>query len=101
MHDQRTIVPGSKDEARDGTEVTQRNDILGLRALLFSEIRSLGAKVSKEQLEVARVKTELAQTIINSVKAEINFRQAQKASGAISVSGFIPIQPEPEEPENT
>lgn len=78
MHDQ-----------RENTEIiisTERNDIMGLRGLLMQEIRSLGSKANKEQLEIARVKSELAQTIINSVKVETLFLQAKIKSG----SNFIP-----------
>jgi len=84
MHDQREKLPGTD------LEVNQRNDITGLRALLMNEIRSLGSKASKEQLEIARVKCELSNTIIDSVKAEALFLQVTKATAG---SRFIPKEP--------
>jgi hypothetical protein len=81
MHDQRTVMPGTD------IDLNQRNDITGLRALLMNEIRSLDAKATKEQLEIARVKCELSNTIIDSVKAEALYLQVTKS---ISSSGFIP-----------
>ena len=80
MHDQRENLPG--------TDLTNsnRNDIMGLRALLMGEIRSLDAKATKEQVEIAKVKSDLAQTIINSVKVEVLYLQTKVASQ----SGFIP-----------
>jgi hypothetical protein len=84
MHDQRTVMPGTD------IDLNQRNDITGLRALLMNEIRSLNEKATKEQLEIARVKCELSNTIIDSVKAEALYLQVTKS---ISSSGFIPKEP--------
>jgi hypothetical protein len=87
-------MPEQRDTVTD-IVTTDRNDIMGLRGLLMAEMRSLGPKASKEQLEIAKVKSELAQTIINSVKAEALFLQVAKKSN----SRFIPIEGEviPEE----
>ena len=83
MLDQRTGLP-------DIDTSTERNDIMGLRNMLFSEIRALDGKVTKERAEVAKIKCDLAQTIINSVKVEIGYRQVQKSIGNSNLSGFIP-----------
>jgi hypothetical protein len=80
MQDQRNDIPGT-----DLTS-TERNDIMGLRALLLNEIRTLNSKATKEQVEIAKVKSDLAQTIINSVKVEVLYLQAKVKSN----SGFIP-----------
>lgn len=79
MHDQRE--PGTD------IAITERNDIMGLRGLLMTEIRNLGANASKQQMEVAKVKCEISQTIINSIKAETLFLQVAKKAG----SRFIPV----------
>lgn len=76
-------------ETRDLTELSNRNDIIGLRALLFSEIRKLNGKVNKEELELAEIKNGLAQTIINSVKVEVLYRQQMKKDGAEQTVPFI------------
>ena len=84
MHDQRTTMPTTE------IDFTKQNDITGLRALLMDEIRSLDSRATKEQLEVARVKCELSNTIIDSVKAEALYLQVAKVA---SNSGFIPKEP--------
>jgi hypothetical protein len=81
-HDQRTKPPATISLNDD-----QRNDISALRGLLFSEIRSLNSKATKHEVEIAKIKSELAQTIINSVKAEVTYLQAKVKSQ----SGFIPV----------
>lgn len=86
MHDQRTTLPST--EVSDLNEVSKQNNILGLRALLLNEIRSLGQKATKEQLATAQVKSDLAQTIINSVKVEVLYMQQVKGT---SKTGFIPF----------
>lgn len=93
-HDHRTTFPGNEtlQNSKDKITVEQRNDILGLRALLFAEMRALTPKATKEQVEIAKVKSDLAQTIINSVKVETSYLQAKKASK----SGFIPVLSEEE-----
>ncbi len=83
MKDDRTQLPDTiRPEEKS-------NDVVALRALLFAEIRSLSGKVNKEQLEIAKVKSELAQTIINSAKVEVMYLQVCNSK---SGSGFIPIE---------
>ena len=63
------------------------NDITGLRDILFEELRSLGKDATSADIERAKAKSDIAQTIINSAKVEIDFmKQADSATG----TGFIP-----------
>lgn len=80
--DQRSNLPLTANE--EG-----RNDVIGLRALLFNQMRTLPARATKEQLETAKVMCELSQTIINSVKAETLFIQANVQAKKAG-SGFFP-----------
>lgn len=69
----------------------QTNDITALRDMLFKSLRDMQAAGSKDQaaaIERARAMSDISQTIINSVKAEIDFA---KVTGKNSTSGFIPV----------
>ena len=69
----------------------QTNDITALRDMLFKSLRDMQAADSKDQaaaIERARAMSDVSQTIINSVKAEIDFA---KVTGKNSTSGFIPV----------
>ncbi len=66
----------------------QTNDITALRDILFEELRGLDKGAKPEDLERARTKSAIAQTILNSAKVEIDYmRQANTTQG----SGFIPV----------
>lgn len=63
------------------------NDITGLRDILFEELRSLGKNATPADIERAKAKSDIAQTIINSAKVEIDYmKQADSTKG----TGFIP-----------
>lgn len=64
------------------------NSIVALRQMLFDSMRALKPGAKPEEIELAKARSEVAQTIINSVKVEVEFT---KATGLQSGSGFIPI----------
>ncbi len=66
---------------------TQQNDIKALRTTLFETLRSLSDKDKPMEVDRAKAICETSQTIINSVKVEIDFA---KASGMKINSEFIP-----------
>ena len=61
------------------------NDITELRSHLFETLRAL--KDKDKPLEIERAVSDVAQTIINTVKVEVDFVKATGAKG----SGFIPL----------
>lgn len=63
-------------------------DISDLRKHLFATIEALNNKESPMDIERARTVSEVAQTIINSAKVEVEYA---KATGA-KVSDFIAVQ---------
>lgn len=65
------------------------NDIAELRSILFDALRRVNDKQNPLELDRARATTEIAQTIINSAKAEIEFIRVAGGKG----SGFIPVTP--------
>jgi hypothetical protein len=71
--------------------MTQTNDITTLRDELFKQLRSLSNKSSAEELAIAKAKNEIAQTIINSAKVEIDALKVIGGNG----TGFIPALQKP------
>lgn len=72
-----------------------KNSIEGLREHLFAELEDLRNPEKKYDEKRTRAVVEVAQTIINSAKAETNFINAMgKGRG----SGFIPEAPRQETP---
>lgn len=69
------------------SETMQGNDIQSLRATLFSTLRALGDKQNPMEIGRAKAICDVSQTIINSVKAEIDFANA---TGQDINSEFIP-----------
>jgi hypothetical protein len=69
--------------------MTQTNDITSLRDELFRTLRTLKNGATAEELAVAKAKNEIAQTIINSAKVEIDALKVIGGSG----TGFIPALP--------
>lgn len=67
-----------------------KNNIEGLRDHLFAELEDLRNPEKKLDKDRTRAVVEVAQTIINSVKAETNFFNAV---GGRSGSGFVPEAP--------
>lgn len=67
-----------------------KNNIEGLRDHLFAELEDLRNPDKKLDKDRTRAVVEIAQTIINSVKAETNFFNAV---GGRSGSGFLPEAP--------
>lgn len=65
------------------------NDITELRQILFDALRGLNDKENPLDLDRARATTDIAQTIINSARAEIEFIKVAGGKG----SGFIPLAP--------
>lgn len=70
--------------------------IADLRDILFDTIKSLDESKGPEALERARMKCDLAQTIINSAKVEVDFA---KAVGHTKASQFIPLVEKAAAPE--
>ena len=66
--------------------MTTTNDINELRGHLFDTLRGLKDKDKPLEIERARAVSDVAQTIINTVKVEVDFVKATGAKG----SGFIP-----------
>lgn len=66
--------------------MTTTNDITELRSHLFDTLRGLKDKDKPLEIERARAVSDVAQTIINTVKVEVDFVKATGAKG----SGFIP-----------
>ena len=73
---------------------TPVNDITALRATLFETLRGLSDKEKPLEIDRAKAINEVAQTIINSAKVEVD---ALKVIGGTG-SGFIPALP-PQKPE--
>ncbi len=67
-----------------------KNKIEDLRDHLFAELEDLRDPEKKFDRERTRAVVEVAQTIINSAKAEVDFINAV---GASKGSGFIPESP--------
>lgn len=74
------------------------NDITTVRTALFDTLRGLSAKDNPMDIDRAKAINEVAQTIINSAKVEID---ALKVIGGTG-SGFIPAfqLPKPEQSSN-
>lgn len=66
--------------------MTTTNDITELRTHLFDTLRHPKDKDKPLEIERARAISDVAQTIINTVKVEVDFVRATGAKG----SGFIP-----------
>jgi len=65
---------------------TQTNDISALRSILFDALRAVKAgDMSPEQ---AKGVNELAQTLINTAKVEVDFIRATGGTG----TGFVPLE---------
>ncbi|MDD5405039.1 MAG: hypothetical protein PHZ14_10960 [Sulfuricella sp.] len=65
------------------------NDINNLRAHLFATLRSLNDKDNPMDIERARAVSEVAQTIINSAKVEVDAMRVAGGQG----SGFFTALP--------
>lgn len=70
------------------------NDITTVRTALFDTLRGLGNKNEPMDIERAKAINEVAQTIINSAKVEVDALRVIGGTG----SGFIPALP-PSKPE--
>lgn len=67
---------------------TSTNDITELRGHLFDVLRGLKDKNNPLDIERARAVADVAQTVINSAKVEVDFI---KATGNPGNSNFIPL----------
>lgn len=67
---------------------TSTNDITELRSHLFDALRALKDKDKPMDIERARAVSDMAQTIINSAKVEVDF---VRATGNPGNSNFIPL----------
>jgi hypothetical protein len=67
-----------------------KNKIEDLRNHLFATLEALQDEDAPMDLDRARAVSEVAQTLINSAKVEVDFI---KHTGAIEGSGFIPYEP--------
>lgn len=69
------------------------NDISAVRTALFDTLRKLGDKDSPMDIDRAKAISEVAQTIINSAKVEIDALRVIGGTG----TGFIPAPPPPKQ----
>lgn len=67
-----------------------KNKMEDLRDHLFETLESLKDEDKPMDLDRARTIAEVAQTLINSAKVEVDF---VKSTGAVTGSGFIPSEP--------
>jgi hypothetical protein len=67
-----------------------KNKIEDLRNHLFATIEALSDEENPMELNRAKAISDVAQTIINSAKVEVDFL---KITGAVEGSGFIPYEP--------
>jgi len=67
-----------------------KNKIEDLRNHLFSTIEALLDEDNPMDLQRAKTVKDVAQVVINSAKAEVDF---MKVTGAVEGSGFIPYEP--------
>lgn len=67
-----------------------KNKIEDLRNHLFATIEALLDEDNPMDLDRAKAVSQVAQTVINSAKTEVDFL---KATGAMEGSGFIPSVP--------
>lgn len=70
----------------------QGNNVNDLRTILFDTLEQLKDKDKPMEIERAKAISDIAQTIINSAKVEI---EHQKVTGATSTTGFIPQESKP------
>ncbi len=67
------------------------NDISALRDILFESLRALKKGATAEDIALAKAKSELAQTIINSAKVEVDYIRV--SGGDNQGTGFIAEKP--------
>lgn len=67
------------------------NDISAVRTALFDTLRGLGDKENPMDIDRAKAINEVAQTIINSAKVEVDALRVIGGTG----TGFIPALPAP------
>lgn len=77
--------------------MTDDNTITDLRTHLFDTLRGLKDKDNPLEIERARAISDIAQTIINSAKAEVDYLRVAGGKG----SGFIPEVTAPGLPDGT
>ena len=68
------------------SNLQQQNNIVSLRSTLFETLRALGNKAAPMDIERAKAINDVAQTIINSAKVEVEAMRVMGGTG----SGFIP-----------
>lgn len=71
------------------SETPVNNDITELRSHLFDALRGLKNKEAPMDIDRAKAIADVAQTIINSAKVEVDHMKIAGGKG----SGFIPEQP--------
>lgn len=70
------------------TDDTKRGDIAELRDHLFATLRGLRDKDAPMDLDRARAISQVAGTIIDSARVEVEFA---KVTGQQTTSGFLPV----------
>jgi ribosome-interacting GTPase 1 len=70
----------------------EQNNINDLRDVLFDTLRQLKDKDKPMEIERAKAISDIAQTIINSAKVEIDHA---RVTGETSTTKFIPQEPKP------
>lgn len=69
-----------------------KNKIEDLRNHLFATLEALQDEEKPMDLDRAKVVADVAQTIINSAKVEVDYA---KVTGSQLASGFLPAEPKP------
>ena len=69
--------------------IINHGTITELRTELFAALRGLSDKAAPMEIERAKAIADVAQTIINSAKVEVDFVKVAGGKG----SGFIPLAP--------
>ncbi|MFA6121886.1 MAG: hypothetical protein WCT35_04735 [Sideroxydans sp.] len=75
-------------------QTQQQNDITQVRNVLFDTLRSLSDKENPMEIERAAAIKDVAQTIINSAKVEVEALKVLGGNG----TGFIPVLTAPAKP---
>ncbi len=74
---------------------TPVNDISALRTTLFDTLRALGDKDKPMDIDRAKAINEVAQTIINSAKVEVDALKVIGGTGSGFIPAAPPVKPEP------
>lgn len=80
------------------TPTQTTNDITAVRTALFETLRGLSNQDNPMDIERAKAVNEVAQTIINSAKVEIDALRVFGGSGTGFIPALLPPPPKPKTP---